>query len=415
MVLFDYAHTPAAGWSDFLSQSKHLSPKGVLIQVHWGDHESVKGIRDFQNKTRLKLEKLFSLAHSLSVPLHLDFGFFDSNRSFPIWSRSLTPQAMIPSHRGEKGIEKWEYETLPSMRNAEVFEGFISFIREAASIIQLYRQPHGTICSTRFDFGLIRSDSYKLSEEMITEYFTQRFGSVEKLNSILHTSFRDFVSVASPRGLKTILMKRPWLASWEYKNLRRKSLAQWEDEIYHVFQSERLDCQMGKAKGPAGPLASTGVIFDDTLLEVSPNQASCRPLVIQGELEPSALAAFRFAEMLKLEAESKNEAIGWLSQIELDRNIPHYSFVGSKFLARNDVEKFKSYVAQGGKIFFPLGLPSWDENLNPILWGETEAAKPIRNETKKTYQIRYEEGSVSYPFTPIELAPGFLAKIEGAA
>ena len=123
--------------------------------------------------------------------------------------------------------------------------------------------------------GSLETDSCELSTEDVASYFTDIYQTIEKLNATLQTSFSDFPSVASSRGLKTYLSKRCWLACWDYKALRKKMNSAWEHEIKNLLKAKQLPVGSGQSLQNLVQNESK-VWMDDTLLEVTSEQGEVR-------------------------------------------------------------------------------------------------------------------------------------------
>lgn len=367
MLFFDYSNLPTGDWAAHLQELNQKSSPGVVVRVFWGDHETLHGVRDFHSKSRLKLEKVCSLAHSLQIPLHIRFGFNEENRSFPSWTKELSPQALVPYRKEAELISQWEFLRVPSFRNEDVRKGFMGFLAEALSLLSLHQSPEGSIQSVSFDWGVLRSDSSQMDAMFIEKELSQRYGSIERFNALFQTNFNNFQSVSKPSGLKTMITKRPWIAFWEYRSLKAKTLRIWEDEIKALF---------GQNKVPWVPLATSytpanktnSVVVDDTLLDLNDDQTGFNPVLVQGEVDPNTLRAFRIAELLKIEAASFGETLSWLNSWVPTSETKSCVVICSKFISRKAHTTLSSFIETGGKVFFPFGIPKWDENMESLQW-----------------------------------------------
>lgn len=367
MAFFDYSNTPTGDWAPYLTELKQGSIEGVVVRVFWGDHESLKGVRDFHSKSRLKLEKLCSLAHSIQVPLHFRFGFTEDPRSFPTWTHTLTPQAFVPTQVEQELISPWEFLRVPSFRNEEVRKGFLGFLAEALSLLSLHRAPEGSAQTVSFDPGILLADSCPMDQSFIESELSQRYQSIERLNGLFQTSFNSFQSVSKPAGLKTLLSKRPWVACWDYKNLKSKAIQIWEDEIKAVFKENQFEWISPGASDFELHLGNS-IALDDTFLEALGGLKGFSPLIIQGEVDPNVLAAFRLAEMLRLEAAFQGQPIVGLSSWTPSSKSRVCVVVCSKFISRKSYSALCQFIEIGGRVVFPFAAPKWDENLDSLQW-----------------------------------------------
>ncbi len=367
MHCFDYSNLPTGDWTAHLQELHRTSSRGVLVRVFWGDHETLQGVRDFHSKSRLKLEKVCSLAQSLQIPLHIRFGFNEEMRSFPNWTRQLAPQALVPCKTEEELISQWEFIRVPSFRNEEVRRGFTGFLAEALSLLSLHRAPEGSLQSVSFDWGILRSDSCQLDPLFIEKELAQRYGSIERFNSLFQTNFNNFQSVSKPSGLKTMMNKRPWIAFWEYKSLKAKMLQIWEDEIKALFEQAKFPW-LSSSVSFAPATGVNSIVVDDTLLELNDDQSGFHPVLVQGEVDPNSLRAFRVAEMLKTEAASFCEELCWLSSWAPTSESKACVVICSKFITRKAHVTLNAFMESGGKVVFPFGAPKWDENMESLQW-----------------------------------------------
>lgn len=384
MAFFDYSSLPFGDWASHLKELNRVSSRGVMIRVYWGDHESLRGVRDFHSKSRLKLERVCSLAHSLKIPLHFRFGFYDEKRSFPVWAQSLEPQAVVPQRSEDEVISAWEFIRVPSFRNKEVREAFANFLMEALSLLALHKAPEGSLESVGFDWGVLRSDSYQMEPAFIETELGKQFSSIDRFNSLFQTNFNSFQAVSKPMGLKTILNKRPWIACWHYKSLKEKSFQIWENEISSLF--ERVGIPWSKnsvLEEPSQDIHS--LIMDDTLLDLSEDQVSFQPLLIQGQMDPVVLRAFRVAEMLKLEALSRGDRISWLGPWTPSSHTKACVVICSKFITRKSFSVLSHFIESGGKVTFPFGAPNWDEHMESIRWNPAVSVSPSLEPNENLY------------------------------
>lgn len=385
MVFFDYSNTPTGDWSAQLLELNRISPQGVYVRVFWGEHESLQGFRDFHTKSRLKIEKLCSLTQSLQIPLNIRFGFTEDLRSFPIWTRSLNPQASVPVQIEQEVINPWEFVRVPSFRNDFVRRGFIDFLSEALSLLALYQSPEGSIRSIVFDFGILNADSSPMDSSLIETELSQRYGSIERVNALFQTSFNSFQSLSKPTGLKTLLQKRPWIACWDYKFLKKKSFNIWEDEIKKVFQQNKVpwNCSFSSM---GHDQEINCVVIEDTFLEADKESNLFSPLIIQGELDPNVLGAYRVAEMLKIEAAIQSGQIWGLSSWVPSENNRLCVVICSKFIPRKAYSILQKFIEAGGKVVFPFGTPKWDENMENLQWTPGSVTQHSWELDEKTFE-----------------------------
>ncbi|MFM8269849.1 MAG: hypothetical protein ACKN9V_06625 [Pseudomonadota bacterium] len=384
MAFFDYVHLPVGDWAAQLQSLNRSSSSGVVVRVFWGDHETLQGVRDFHSKTRLKLERVCSLAHSLQIPLRIQFGFFDEIRSFPSWTQQLLPQALVPKNQEDDLVNEWNFIRIPTFRNDEVRQGFVGFLTEALMLLSLHCEPEGSLKSVSFDWGVMSSDSSPMDAEFVESEFAHRYGSIGHLNSLFQTSFNNFQSVSKAAGFKTLLNKRPWIACWQYKSLKNKSLKIWESEIKAVFEGAKFSWSSA-SKHDCSLTETNSIVVDDTFLNLHGNHHGFNPLIIQTQIDANALRAYRLAEMLQIEAAACGEYLSWLSSWKPSEKSKACVVVCSKFIPRTAHSTLSAFMASGGKVFFPFGLPIWDENMDSLQWKQTGLGPRCLDSTEKLY------------------------------
>jgi len=364
---FDYAQFSTSDWENQILSLSEAGLYSLKVPLYWGHHEALQGNVDFQSKPRLKIEKLLALAQSLSVSLDFQVGFFDSERSFPAWSKGLPHQSLVPDWSASQQLGAWEFVRVPSFQNKELREAFLTFCKEALSILSLYRVSEGgTVKSVSFCEGLMVSEGVVFDEGLICSHFLSRYGRVENLNKAFQTNFNQFECVASLRGFRTLLEKRPWLACWEFKAIRnklhRELLMQVEKQI------EQFGLSLNKTENGANEESSEIYVFDDTPLEIDPLGGRFLPLAPQGQLNDQVLNAFQLNELLKLELHRKNILFQPMSHWNPKEKNTHAFIFCTKYLSTKAAEKITQARSFGTSIRFVFDKPAWDENHNSLLW-----------------------------------------------
>lgn len=363
---FDYAHTSPLDWENQLNYLSQGGVRKVVVPLFWGNHEALPGAPDFLSKSRLKIEKIFQLAKQLSVSLELQLGFFDTESSFPGWSKNLPHQSLVPNWSASQRLGAWEFVQVPSFQNQELKEAFLNFSKQALIIAELYQGEGGSVREVSFEGGLLFSESVFFDERQICTYFESRYQSVDKLNEIFQTSFNQFSSVGTERGFKTLLDKRPWLACWEFRAMREKICQSHFSEIQELIK------QHGFGKKPVLPDAefasSATFVCDDTPLEAAPFGETFLPLAPQGNLNDQVIQAFQVNEFIKLELQKQKSSLQLLSRWEPDKKASQVSVICTKYLSKSVAQKLVQAHEQGSQIHFVFEKPTWDENLCHLTW-----------------------------------------------
>lgn len=363
---FDYAQINSHDWADHLSYLSDEGKETLTVPIYWSHHETLPGAPDFHSKSRLKLEKLLALAQSKKVSLELKVGFFDAHRSFPTWTRTLPHQALIPDWSLSQRVSDWRFTKVPSFQNNELKAAFFSFVREVLTLASLYREPEGTLKDVRFDFGVMGSEAVVFDSLLIQKHFESRYGSLEKMNHAFQTSFNQFDSLGKQIGFKTILDKRPWLACWEFKELRKKLYFSDFEKLQSLFQEFRFHFK--DAKQSSAEVSQHQFVFDDTALEVAPQGEGFLPVAPQGELNQQILNGFQITELIKLELCRKGFSFSPLSQWLQPVKAARLVVVCTKYCSAEAKSKILEAHSCGSEIHFPFDKPSWDENLAHLSW-----------------------------------------------
>ena len=363
---FEYHVVPVADWPAHLERFVSQPRKSFSIHIAWGEHEKIKGVRDFHSKPRLKIEKIFNLAQSLGLAIDITFGFNSDLNSFPEWVWALSGKSQIPFFQDSKP-SRWRLHQIPALKSVELREGFLAFFEEALSVIKLHSEPGGSVRSVTFDWGVFKWESPELDSRLISNRLMNRYKTPERLNLIFQTHFRDFESAATPMGFKTLFKKRPWLSCWDYKALRDEVLLQWEHPIQQKISEIGFKAPMSLPQS-SEVSNSYATVVDDTFLNFPSSAHRVYPLLFQGELDPFLVRGFQLAEALQDKAKDNNEKIEPLSSWQPCASLKACSLFCQGFLPRKTFNQLQEFLARGGRTFFPLGLPKWDESMESLAW-----------------------------------------------
>jgi hypothetical protein len=409
----DYSNLPSTEWASHLSQASKSSTGRADLPLYWGAHETIQGVLDFTQNSRLRLEKILTLAHSQKVSVRVHLGFNSDERSFPAWTKTLAPTAVIPVANGKDLFGEIETKISPSLLNEEVKKGFFLFLEEVFNILNLYAQPQGPIEAIYFNWGPLQQDSNLIDSKSLSRYLESRYESVSQLNALYQTCFRDFDSASSRMGIRTLFDKRPWIAAWDFKNGRSHFLCQIESEINKNLEARAL-ASLTRFSGE-GPLEETTVkapiFIEDTLIETLGEERSPFPLMVLGQLTPAAISAFRLAEMVRLGAARNGTKVDVLSRWEPSSGVGVATILASKFVSGKKADLLLDWVSKGGKLFFPFGLPQWDEKLNVVKWGESTEREKKRVEQEELLCMKWMKGQVWVPVKEWEKSPQLHSRV----
>jgi len=363
---FDYTVVPASEWALQLEEFASGPTKTVALKILWGDHEKIRGVRDFHSKPRLKLEKLFTTAQAQGLSVDISFGFSSQVRSFPDWVWNIESKAKVPIFN-EQGLSRWDFAEMPSLKSEEIRTGFLEFLEEAISIIKLHLQPEGSVRGVSVDWGIFERECPLFDATQVLVQLKKRYQTIRNLNGLFQTHFNDFESAASPAGFRTLTKKRPWLAFWDYQMLKKEFLNHWEMLIRQSFKSAGLEMVSQTAGPPPGIMPHT-FILDDTFLLNQTGSHQFFPILFQGELDPFVVRVFRLAELLVSEALQAGEPIVPLSSWVPAPTTESCSLAVQNFIPQRVFEELRAYLERGGRVYFPFGLPKWNETMESLAW-----------------------------------------------
>lgn len=361
-AMFDYTEIPPAHWQDALIQTRENGVETIHVQVLWGAHEQVRGIRDFSKSSRLRLERFLGLAHSQGLSVELVLGFPPRKETFPSWTQSISDSATVPGCFLESGSEAFSYSAIPSLFNAEFMEGFEAFVQEVVSVTNLYQKPEGPISKIWFDIGAYHSDCQSLENPKFVQFLAKRYQTVSALNLIYQTSFRSFDSLNSKSSYRVLMDRRAWTANFDFQWCRDQMLAEWSRWLTQKFP-ELYPLSYGTETQTR--LSAWELLLDSTFLEmVHLPQDKVFPCFPAGIANPTAIQAFRISECLSSRA-SRDKVRVHYSQTFFAKRVGAkvLAVISGKYLSRDVMCELEHFAASGGVLVFPFGTPLYDENL----------------------------------------------------
>lgn len=368
MVTFDYARTPAADWASSIKDFKTSNVSKVVIPIYWGDHETLQGVRDFHTKSRLKLEKVLSLAQAEGLPLEVRFCLSGQDRSFPDWMKGVAKKNRIQSIGPQLWFSPWEFCEVPDIQSEGVQESFFGFVEEALSILALYCDLQSVVTAIRFELGGVSQQLSDPDGSKFQRHLETRYSNIQKLNQTFLTNFKDFSGATKPIGIKTLLNKRPWLLVWEYQTMKKRFVADWNQQLQSLLAKHQIQISIENKHNEVIPTVETVSVIDDTFLELDGLNQGFGPVLISGELEPAVISYFRETDLAFSKARAQSQRVEWLRQ--WDHSLPkqHYLFWAHQFFPRSAYQKITQLVLAGSKVSFAGTIPKWDENMEFLDW-----------------------------------------------
>lgn len=370
----------AQAWAAAFHELAATGATEVELEVFWGEHEATRGLRDFGRTSRLKLERVFGLAMDAGLNVTLRTGFSRSDATIPVHLPSWTPTAFgmesaIASVLVDEGEPSLSFRPYPSLWSGEFQTEWRAFLQELFSLVHLYQSPEGPVVRVLIDWGIYAWDAAVIGHPAMLEWWVQEFREIRDVNLRYGTQFKEFGPLVFPQGMRTLNDKRPWHAAFDYKRLRARVFRTLESDIQALpeasvlgpilkFVSPRVYDQEGTA-----PFT---LRMDPTLLEVSPSRhaAPCTPMRL---VSPQAVQTYRLWEWIRSNALSASRCSVGYGLIDSMPKHPEklQVILCGKYLSRENAKRLLSSLAAGVDLFFLYTLPTYDEKLQPIQWGNS--------------------------------------------
>ncbi len=397
-VVLNYWELTPANWPHHLAALKSSGVDEITTFLPWGLHESVQGIRDFSKTSRLKLEKFMGIAHQAGLTVRVHLGFPPKKESFPGWSLSLGEHcAMVPSALLRSGAEALCLSRLPSIHDEVFFSTYLEFLSEAFSLLSLYRFPEGPIVGVHLDWGVYELDLGATAIGFYGSFLQQRYPQAGMINLKYQCTFRDYATATSAQGTRVLLDKRPWLAAYDYKFCREQMLAERAQGVVSLGSAEPLidllSFGLVEQATETHPVPWS-VVMEPTLIEGDVSQ-DAYPFAPLGYLNPQAASVFGLWEYLR--THSKKAGVPLL-ELRAGHHAPSkmVAVIAGRFLSQRLVRTLREWAESGATLFFPFGVPQYDENLVTLEWKPGVSRLPFQAGAKHT-RFPLGQGSLWYP------------------
>jgi hypothetical protein len=404
VVQIDYTKEAAPSWISTLDRAKEQHCV-LVTKVPWGAHETIRGVRDFTKSSRLRLERFLGLAQERRLKIILSLGLFPDSEAFPAWTLSSPFKSLVPSRFWNSGAGHSLVE-VPSLKDQEVFAGFIDFLDEIFSIAALYRHPEGPIDKITLNLSTEQLDLDCLQHHLYEEKLQDRYRNIDKLNLQYGTIFKNFHAASSRKAYRLLSDKRPWLAAFDYKWCRDSLV----EDLYARILS-RESCQPIKdilevslvQKGNESPTENNQWVyyFDPVLIEPFGEPFGTEASLFSAAGVPTLpqVLAFRLFETLldsvddrsriRLLPRSQKESFG----LPLSRIVA----ICGKYVSLSCFQFFERHLELGGTLFFPLQIPQYDENLDSHSWINFREKDRVEMGTESFLRAQKNQGSVWIP------------------
>jgi hypothetical protein len=415
--LINYASVPFNQWGHRLDEMRTEGRETVRAQIFWGEHERMQGVRDFSKASRLRLEKYLQLAQERNLRVELSVGLPLGGNTFPEWALTFPTKALMFDSVWTGDATSLHLVRIPAIEQSALTDGLVDFIGELFSILGLYRQPEGPLVRVSLDLGVWSASLSLLNSPDFAAALGLRYERIEWLNQIFGTNFRDFKSVATPPALRVLTERRPWLAAFEYKWALQHAEAVLTKRIGELGEMHGLDdiLENNPPFGvitPAPVSGDTEVLMDGTLLGES--SLGTFPWAPDGYLKGAAVLTFRLGQYLEHHAKSEGVCFRVLPfQHALTLQSKAAAVVCGKYLSATHRNLLDAFVAAGGQLFFPFGLPQYDERMTHLEWAGPSADRVKQvNFNSNLNCIPRGPGRIWLPTAPFEFSEDLWERIK---
>lgn len=352
--IFDYFDEPPGLWPELLKRFHTEGHARVRCRVSWGAHETVRGMRDFSKVSRLRLEKLLTLAQAEGLGVEIELGFSRRKGAFPTWVWEQSRLGRVPRGGWEEECSPFESISTPTLFFDEVRHAFQEFVDEARTLLDLYQAPEGPLHTIEFSPGPLKLEQGALGWETLESSLTNRFKTVTALNDLFQTNFRSFNAACTPTGQKTLWDRRPWLFAWQLQQVRAEA---WREKTAGLPSEAPLVTVEENVQ----------YLIDETLVDTD-GRGRYFPFQPVGQLSEASLQWFRLADYLS----ARHPTLRTLAQASA--TTPAVVFCG-KYLSRATLAK----LPQDRPVLFPALTPQYDENMVGLSKEPNWISRPVES------------------------------------
>ncbi|MCX6103480.1 MAG: beta-galactosidase [Proteobacteria bacterium] len=365
---FEYWDEAPHDWQRLLQAKADLGDTVITIPILWGVHETSLGIRDFSKQSKLRIEKLLAVAQSVGLSVRVVLGFPAHPLTFPSWAIDEGQREIIPKTVWEDEPPYFSSVSLPSPKAPRLKEGFYSFFEEVGSILSLYVAPGGPISEVHVSLlPLLFSQSIS-GESGYSKCLEKRYPDVKVFNKRFQTNYNNLNAVATKAGAKLIESKRPWLFAYDYRWSRFRLAEEYltgllalktpeglQSLILASLKMENLNAQENK---------KAAVCFESTLIQCD-ESSGISPFMAEGVLSKSSIQAFQWASVIR--ESLKDTVVDFIPLPILSgdstQNYSVMTVISGKYLSLSGANYLIEQLKNGSLLFFPFGVPQFDENL----------------------------------------------------
>lgn len=367
---FDYLAIASHHWADALAQMKASGARSVKIRIPWGAHENVQGMRDFSRSSRLRLEKVLKTVSDSQLKAEIFFGFSSGKEMIPTWAYATPQKTFAPAQAWDEAQGGFSLVEIPSLFDAELWDSFAEFSEEVVKLSSLYVSPQGPVENIQMDLHVFSLDCEMFSSEEFCQVFQELYPSVESVNAKYNVILKNSAPIISAQSFRVLYKSRSWLASFDYKFCRSHVLARLKEKALALQTSESLEGKFEVRLEPPsyGRARKNLIAIDSVFLEFSNNAPL--PFFPHGLVSQQSAYAFRVAEYFYENAERFGYDFSPLPLTE-ERDSGDHRFavvICGKYLTRASYRYLEKVWMRGGNVFFPFGLPQFDEHMQTFDW-----------------------------------------------
>lgn len=395
----DYLNVPSHRWPETMENIYHEGGE-IIVPIYWRAHEKVPGVRDFSGSPRIRIERIFRIAAEKQFPLTISIGTGNIINFFPTWIQSTTLQSWIPKLMVDGISEGYFLSTIPSIHDKNLLKNYLDFLKEIFSVLNLYRHP-GPIKKITIDLSIYHLDANFVIVDSFLAHVLARYQSIETLNRLYGTLFKTFENAISLAGVKRLFESRPWLASFDYKLGRSGALHAITEQIKNISEAEPLLDLFDHERLPKVKASQTDeicVFYDDAFVESYGRYLF--PFTPQGILVDSNILAYRFLKHLTDSVHHHPISLLPMGKLALGNLKKVNVILSGKYLSNKNFKSITQSLETDILIYFPWGLPLYDENMESLSWNKTHEKLPFLN--GELLYRQYEQGNGELLFSAVK-------------
>jgi len=400
-------------WHATLKKMREDGHRQIQIDVLWGNHEFSKGVRDFANRPRLRIERLLNLIQAEHLQANVMVGFPPLRKSLPEWAWKEERNTEIPKKVFDKNSNPFATAQVPDFERIQT--RFFDFVKEVLSILSLYTQPDGPVRSCSLNYGYYALSISNREFDSVAGPLADRYQSIEKLNKRYQTNFSNFDSLNRTASYQLMQEKRPWLATYDFKWSRSYRLASCSKNELQAAVPESLDelfgiqYEFGAAERSE---KSWSVMYEPVAVEVGEDRVM--PFMGSHKISKSGASAYRLVEYLNYHSNRNNVNCRPLPVFSDVSQIPgNLVVVSGNYMCRRSWNFIQRVLGAGKRVFFVLGVPMYDENLQPYEWPKAGERCAVEGKHYSVLKWNLGEGQLMATIPAQKIDDGLWEKVRG--